>query len=244
MAKKVLVILGLCILAGYLIFAVVYFDDKPKEQICSHFEIISEDDSNSTLVEVVEIEKLIDSKGLNPYGRPIKEINTYEIEQVIVSNSMIKSAKVFVTNNGGIRAIIKNKEPILRIITNSGENYYIDKDGEKVPLSKSYTADLPLATGNIEEDFAKTELLDFAFFLRDNKFWDSQIGQITVSANNELKLIPTVGNHVIVLGKLENYKKKLDKLKTFYENGLSKTGWNRYSEINLKYDGQVVCTKR
>ena len=244
MVKKVLVITGLCILAGYLVFAAAYFEEKPKEQICSHFEIVSNDDEDSNLVDVDEIEKYVDSKGLNPYGKPIKEINTYEIEQAIVANPMVKAVEVFVTSNGGVRAIVKNRKPVLRIIDSSGANYYIDKEGEKVPLSKSFVADLPLATGNIKEDFAKGELKDFAVFLRKDKFWDSQIGQIVVMSNHELKLVPNIGSHEIILGKLDNYEEKLDKLKTFYKKGLPETGWNRYSVINLKYDKQVVCTKR
>lgn len=244
MIKKVLVIIGLCILAGYLVFAAVYFEDKPKDQICSHFEIVSDDDTDSNLVDIEDIEKYVDSKGLNPYGKPIKDINTYEIEKAIVTNQMVKSAEVFVTSNGGIRAVVKNRKPILRVINNSGASYYIDKDGEKVPLSRNFVADLPLATGAVKEDFAKNELREFALFLKKDDFWDSQVGQIVVLSNNELKLIPCIGNHEIILGEIDNYKEKLDKLKTFYKKGLSETGWNRYSIINLKYDKQVVCTKR
>ncbi|GAB6010725.1 cell division protein FtsQ/DivIB [Viscerimonas tarda] len=244
MVKKALVIIGLCILAGYLIFAAIYFEEKPKEQICSHFEIVSDDSNDSNLVDIADIEKLVDSKGLNPYGKPIKEINTYEIEQAIVTNNMIKSVKVFVTGNRGIRVVIKNKKPVLRIIPGSGTSYYIDKDGEKVPLSKNYVANLPLATGAIKEEFAKTELREFALFLQKDEFWDSQIEQIVVLPNNDLKLIPAVGDQVIVLGKLNNYKEKLDKLKVFYKKALPETGWNRYSVINLKYDKQVIGTKR
>ncbi len=244
MAKKVLVIIGLCILAGYLVFAAFYFEKKPREQICSSFEIVSEDKRGTHLADITEIEKTIDSKGLNPYGKPLKEIDTYEIEQAIISHQMIKSAEVFITNNGGIKAVIKNRKPVLRVITVSGENYYIDNEGERMPLSESFIADLPLATGSIKEDFAKTELLEFAVFLGSNKFWNSQIEQIVVMPDNELKLIPKIGDHQIILGKLDNYDEKLSKLKTFYQKGLSETGWNKYSEINLKYDKQVVCTKR
>jgi cell division protein FtsQ len=244
MAKKVFVIIGLCILAGYLVFAAVYFDNKPKEQICSHFEIVSGDSEGGSLIETGEIEKLIDSKGLNPYGKPLKDINTFEIEKCIVANAMIKSSEVFVTGNGGIRAVVKSRQPVLRIISTSGTGYYIDRDGEKAPLSRSYVADLPLVSGAVTEDFAKKELLEFALFLEGDEFWNSQIEQIVVLPGGELKLIPAIGNHVILLGKPENYKNKLERLKTFYRKGLPMVGWNRYSAISLKYDNQVICTEQ
>ncbi|MDR1809260.1 MAG: hypothetical protein LBR34_02500 [Prevotella sp.] len=248
MAKKAAVIIGLVLLGGYLVFAAFYFDDKPKEQLCNHFEIVSADDEDAKLITTGEIEKLVDARGLNPYGKPLKEINTYEIEKTIEANEMLKSAEVFVTGNGGIRAVVKSRKPVLRVIAANGANYYIDADGEKAPLSKHFVADLPLATGAVNEDFAKTGLLEFALFLRQDEFWNSQIEQIVVLPNNELKLIPAVGEHVILLGKLDNYSEKLDKLKTFYAKGLSETGWDKYSVINLKYDRQneklVVGTKR
>ena len=39
-------------------------------------------------------------------------------------------------------------------------------------------------------------------------------------------------------------KEKLEKLKVFYKEGLTKVGWDKYSVINLKYKGQVVCERK
>ena len=113
-----------------------------------------------------------------------------------------------------------------------------------MPLSRRFTAYLPIATGAIKEDFAKTDLYKFALFLHNDKFWNAQIEQIVVLPNQDIKLIPRVGDHQIILGNLYGYKERLDKLLAFYENGLNETGWNKYSVINLKFDKQVVCTKR
>jgi cell division protein FtsQ len=104
--------------------------------------------------------------------------------------------------------------------------------------------DLCIATGNITKDYAKKKLIELAKFIYKNKFWDKQIEQIHVTENREIELYPRVGEHVIVLGPPENFQKKLENLMIFYKNGLSKTGWNKYSIINLSYDGQVVCTKK
>ena len=76
-----------------------------------------------------------------------------------------------------------------------------------------------------------------------DEFWKAQIIQVKVLENGELELIPRVGNHTILLGTTDELELKFKKLKIFYEKGLSKTGWNEYSQINLKFDNQVVCTK-
>ena len=113
-----------------------------------------------------------------------------------------------------------------------------------MPIPAGFAAYVPLATGNISEEYAKNQLFDFAQFLQKNKFWDSQIEQIHVNSKLDIELVPRVGNHYIILGKIEDYKENLTKLKLFYDKGLNKVGWNKYSVINLKFKDQVVCTKR
>lgn len=243
--KKVLVIIGLCALVGYLVFAAFYFQEKPKEGVCSKFEVeVSNIQEGEQFVETDDIAKYLKEKDLDPTGKQLKDINTNVIEEAILSNQLVKKADVFVTNSGGVRAVIEERRPILRIISDNGENYYIDDEGRKMPLSKRFTAYLPVATGSIKEEFAKADLHKFALFLHQDKFWNAQIEQIVVLPNNDVKLIPRVGDHQIILGSLHGYKERLDKLLTFYENGLNAAGWNKYSVINLKYDKQVVCTKR
>lgn len=244
MIKKVLVILGLCLLGGYIIFAAFFFENKPEEKICAYFHIETDNKNDDKFIEIKQLEEFIDEKELNPYGKQLKEINTYKIQEAILENKLIKSAEVFVTNDGGIKAIVQERIPLIRIMSQDGENYYIDKDAERMPLSRRNTAYVPLATGNIKEEFAKTDLYKFALFLSNNEFWDAQIEQIVVQDNDEIILISRVGDHQILMGKLDNYEEKLQKLKMFYDKALPETGWNRYTKINLKYDKQVIGTKR
>ncbi|SHE52985.1 cell division protein FtsQ/DivIB [Dysgonomonas macrotermitis] len=244
MVKKILIITGLCLLGGYLIFAAFFFEKKPQEKVCSHFEVVIDNGSDDKFIDASDIEKDVNEKGLNPYGKQLKEVDTYAIQQEILSNKLISSASVFITSDGGIRAVIQERIPVLRIITNNGDSYYVDKKGEVMPLSNRNTAYLPLATGNIKEEFAATDLYKFALYLYDNAFWNAQIEQIVVRSDNDISLVTRIGDQEVLMGSLENYEEKLAKLKTFYTEALPSTGWNRYSKLNLKYDKQVVGTKR
>lgn len=242
--KKILIIVALCLLSGYIVFAIFYFGDKPKDELCTKLDITIINSGNEQFIKSDDIKKYIDRKDLNPYGKTFREINTQEIEEAILTNKLIKKAEVFTTNSGTIKINIYERKPIVRVITNNGESYYIDDEGSRMPLSNNYTAYVPVATGAIKESFAKNELYKFALFLTNNSFWNAQMEQIVVAANESVTLIPRVGDHEIILGELRGYEDKLDKLMTFYEKGLSQSGWNKYSVINLKYDKQVVCTKR
>lgn len=243
--KKALVIIGLCLLAGYLVFSLFYFKEKPKDGVCSRFEVeIKNAATGNKFIEIKEIELYIKEKGLDPTNKQLKDINTNAIEEAILENKLVKSANVFVTNNGAIKASIEERKPVLRVISGDG-NYFVDSEGERMPLSKRSTAYLPIATGSIKEDFATNELYKFALFLQNDEFWNAQIEQIIVEPNRDIKFIPRVGEHQVILGKLDDgYKERLDKLLAFYKGALNETGWNKYSVINLKFDKQVVCTKR
>ncbi|WP_029906803.1 cell division protein FtsQ/DivIB [Prevotella sp. 10(H)] len=243
--KKILVILCLSLLAGYLIFSVFYFKEKPKEGVCSGFQVeVKNSSGDEQFIETEDVLKFIKEKGLDPTGKQLKEVNTNAIEEAILANQLIKKANVFVTNDNAIKVALEERKPLLRVISSYGENYYIDNEGAKMPLSRRFTAYLPIATGTIKEEFAKADLYKFALFLHNDKFWNAQIEQIVVLPNQDIKLIPRVGDHQIILGNLQGYEERLNKLLTFYENGLNETGWNKYSVINLKFDKQVVCTKR
>ena len=62
--------------------------------------------------------------------------------------------------------------------------------------------------------------------------------------NDEIDLIPRVGNQIIHLGTTENYEGKLRNLEAFYDKVLPEVGWNKYSVINLEFKDQIVCKKR
>ena len=98
------------------------------------------------------------------------------------------------------------------------------------------------------EDFMK--LINFVKYIEKDSFWGAEIVQIVASTMSsgdlELELIPRTGSHVVEFGQVgdkEEIEQKLDKLLAFYQNGLTNLGWDSFSTISIKYEGQVVCTK-
>jgi cell division protein FtsQ len=94
----------------------------------------------------------------------------------------------------------------------------------------------------------KNSILKDIFYLvnyinRDD-FWSAQIDQIFVDGNDEIDLIPRVGNHTVHLGNAENFETKLSILEKFYDKVLPEVGWNKYSVINLAFKDQIVCKRR
>jgi cell division protein FtsQ len=244
MIKKIFLVLIAVSFLAYFVFVILYVNPKANNELCSNMEITVVDTLDRHLIKDKEIAVILKNTKLTPVGKKMSEIDSKTIESKLKENKLIKKAECYKTTNGTVKIEIYQKIPILRIFSTKDGSYYIDMEGEIMPLSGNYPAYLPVATGNIEKEFAKTKLYDFALFLQNNKYWNAQIEQINIAFNNDMELIPRVGNFLIVLGKPDDYSEKLEKLKLFYEKGLNEVGWNRYSVINLKYKNQVVCTKK
>ena len=138
---------------------------------------------------------------------------------------------------------ISTRTPIIHIMPDNEESYYMDINGNTMPANV-FLLDVCLATGNISKLYAKEKLLDIATFINNNSPWNNEIQQIHVKNDKFIELIPLSGDHTIILGEPVDIANKMERLSTFYKEGLNKAGWNKYATINLNYANQVVCTKR
>ncbi len=97
---------------------------------------------------------------------------------------------------------------------------------------------------NAADSVLLNEVKELLQFITADDFWKVQIAQIDITPAHNFELIPVVGNHLIKLGTADNYKEKLQRLFVFYQQVLSKTGFDKYSVIDLRYDGQVVASQK
>ncbi len=138
---------------------------------------------------------------------------------------------------------VKHREPVVRVMSNTG-SYYLDEFGGKIPISANYTANVLATTGFFPEKYATEKLLPFILFIENDEFWQAQIEQVHIEKNGEVLLIPLIGEHIIEFGKLDDYQRKLQKMKAFYEQVLAKNNWNKYKTVSLKYNNQVIAKRR
>ena len=243
MVKKIVIALFTALILAYFAFSMFYTNSCAKENsICKELKVNIIDASERQYLMESDIINTITKAGLSPVGKDMESINTVAIEKKITENRLVKRAECYKTVDGTVKIKIFHRTPVLRVFS-INESYYVDSQGEKMPVPENFAAYVPVANGFIEDEFATKQLYEFSIFLQQDKFWNSQIKQIYVAQNGDIELTPAVGNHRIVLGKIENYKENLEKLRLFYDKGLSKVGWNRYSVINLKFKNQIVCKK-
>ncbi len=241
--KKFLLVFASIVLLGYLVFSLVFFNDSSKKEECSAIEISIKDSLNIRFLKQTELEKLLTKENVHPVGKLMNEVNTLAIRDALMSNKAVKNAKVYIKGDK-VYASVYQRRPVFRAISNTKGSFYVDNEREVMPVSNDFSTYLPVATGAIDEEFATNELFDFIMYLNDNPNWEAWVDQIVVKPNKDVDLIPHAGDFRIAFGKLDNYNEKFSRLSLFFEKGLNVVGWNRYSIISLKYDNQVVCTRK
>ncbi len=228
--------------AGYLIFAVWKFATKAEDRTCEGVNVEISDSIPDGFITEEFVCSILTKNKISPEGMKISDIDLEQIEKLMDEESHIESANCFYNAAGKLCINIVPQRPVLHVISQSGDDYYLSSTGLTMPTA-SFNVDLCVATGNISKKFASEHLLELAKFVHDDLFWKEQIEQIHVVSPEEIELYPRVGQHVIELGNTENFQDKLERLRIFYREGLDRIGWNKYKTISLAYDGQVVCTK-
>lgn len=180
----------------------------------------------------------------------VADVNCDRVVDAATSVPYIQSASASISVSGKVVVKAKQRRPIARLFYGNREMYF-DNEGRLFPISSMADCNVLVAGGNFTEplrvDSLNTQMLELvkvASFLDSHADYLALVDQIYSQANGEMFVVPKLGDIVVELGDTENLEEKFDNLMTFYRNGLPRAGWNTYSRISLKYDGQVVCTKK
>jgi len=206
-------------------------------------------DGNSLLTEEKVRLAIERSFGYHLEGRTLISIDVERLENELEKEAFILDADALVNAQNKVEIQIVPREPILRVMDNNGFNYYLDREGVQMPLSDHFTAKVMVVTGSLpryEERFLqrKRNRLKEAFLLAryilKDEFLAPMTEQIYFDNRGEITLVPKLGNHTIEFGNFQNARAKLRRLKIFYKEALPYEGWQRYSEVSVAYEGQVI----
>lgn len=239
--KYILISFFTLLILGYFVFSLKNFSGKNQETVCGKLEIVFDESAGKPLITEQEIAKILEKNNLNPIGKTIKYIQTESIEDFLRKNLMIKVAECYKTPSGIVNIKILQRCPKFRVVGLG--SYYIDTDRKLMPVSPNYAAYVPVVSGRVTVSMVTGQIFDFVSFMEENPFWNAQIEQIYVREDRKIELVPRVGDAIIVLGTLDHFQSKLEKLRKLYVNGFNVIGWNKYKVIDLQYKDQVVCAK-
>jgi cell division protein FtsQ len=257
--RKFLKILALIPLL-YLMVLPVFLASSTSSKPCGGIVIDITDSSEFHFVTRKQLLNLAYGNSGRILGKPVKEINLLAIENRINVLRELRVAEVYTTIDGNVHVYADQREPLMRLMPDGGGDFFLDEDGVVVRRRNLYNPRLHIVGGNInisqamlngvsvlDTSIKNTILKDIyqlVSYINDDDFWSAQIDQIYVDNDDEIDLIPRVGNQRVHLGTIENFRGKLRNLEAFYDKVLPEVGWNKYSVINLEFKDQIVCKKR
>lgn len=237
---KVAILLGA---AAYFIFALTTINQSSEEQVCTGLNIIVNDPDSTNFINENEVRELLVSHKMFPERKALKDVDLSQLENVLTASPYIDEALCYKSTDGRVTIQVSPRIPVLHVINNAGEDFYIDHRGGTMPRGH-HQIDLIVMTGNVNRKTAGSLYAPMGVTLGQDEFWNNQIQEIHVNNAGELEITPRVGDHTILLGDTSNLQDKLCRMRIFYTEGLNKAGWNKYKTINLKFSNQVVATKR
>lgn len=241
---SLLVLIATVLLMGFI-------GTKSSEQACTDVQVIVL--GNESFIEQKDIMSSLTEKYGELVGRTLESIPIHDMEADLRAIPFVFSAIITVDMDGGVVIRVKQREAVVRVINNSGLDFYIDNQGHKMPVSLKYVPHVPVVNGYISEPFSGgldsiesqlvRDIYKTAQFISADSIWNSQVVQLYVNEQRDIELIPRVGNQQIILGNADSLERKFDKLALFYTKIVPKTGISAYKSVNLKFAGQVVCER-
>jgi len=218
--------------------------------LCKGVQVDISGVSTNFFIDEKDVKKIIvDFIGKKPEGTAVDNFNLKEIEAEIEKDVWVDNAELFFDRNSILQVNVEEREPVARVFTKAGNTFYIDSATMMLPLSDKFSARLPVFTNFPSE--AKVLVPADSALLKDIKkislaiqadsFLMAMIDQVDIMTDRNFEMTPKIGEQQIIFGDASDIDKKFAKLKLFYRQVITKTGWNHYSSINLQYRDQIVA---
>ncbi len=241
---------GIAGAALVFLFVIAWKAKVAKKVSLVQVELVGET-TKALFMDENEITQILKEQGVTK-GVIVEGINLITLEKDLEKIRWIKNAEIFINNQQLVEVKIQQRIPVARVFTVSGASFYIDEEGWRLPLKQLTVLRLPVFTGfptDQDQLSAPDSLLlnDIRFFsntIKTDPFFTSQIAQVNIEPNGDFYLVPSLGDHSVLLGSVENLEDKLNRLFTFYKKVWVQSGINAYQVLDCRFDGQIVALKK
>ena len=206
-------------------------------------------DKGNNLIQPEEFVSMVAKKFGPMTGLPVDMVDMRKVEEYLLTNPYVRQADVYLGASGKLMMTLHQRSPLMRVVDNNGRHWYIDRDTVMMPVSRHFTARVPLVNGDfpatndvkiwpVEDLFKITEVL------QEDEFMGSLIDQIYLEQPGKIWLVPRLGPTRILIGNTEQLEDKAERVQKLYKEVLPAKGWDAYTYIDTRFAGQVVAKKR
>jgi cell division protein FtsQ len=249
--KIVINILWSIAAAALIVLFVVSWKAKSEKQLTDiQVELVGES-AQALFMDEIAIRSILNEQGVKA-GIPLEKINLTQLEKFIEKTEWVKNAEFFINNKLVLEVKIEQRIPIARVFTASGTSFYIDNEGSRLPLKQLTVLNLPVFTGfptdqlklSRPDSVLLKDVLFFAKTIQKDSFFMAQVAQVNIEPNGTFQMVPTLGDHLVLLGTVDQLEDKLNRLFTFYKKVWLVSGVNAYQYIDCRFNHQVVALKK
>ena len=249
--KRIISIIKSILVVSLFFAAIGFVNKKHNAKSINNLVIHLDNQFDNFFVDENDILRLIGaSEGGQIMNASLSSIDLRTLERKVQREKYIKEVEIFKDLKGNIIINATQRRPVARVLNSNETDDYITWDGTILPVSDKYTSRVLLLRGDYEESLSMGNIQDSEYgehlfklikFISMDDFWKAQIAEIEVLPSGEIIMQPQVTKQQIEFGKPENIEVKFRNLGIFYKKILPRKGWNYYSRVNLKYEGQIIC---
>ncbi len=222
---------------------------------CTGLNVTIKDSTVNSFVSRTDVKKYLDKEYGEYIGVLLDSLDLARMEDIIDGRSAVYKSQAYTTRDGKLNITVTQRTPVVRFQKSDG-GFYADAEGFLFPLQSSYSSrvqvvdgDIPLKAnsgykGEITDEKGRKwlhDVLNVINYMENSKIWKDKIVQITVSDGGELTMIPRVGQERFHFGQPVRIPEKFRKMELYFSHIIPDKGADRYTSVNVEYDGQIVC---
>lgn len=233
----------LIVLAAALVIGTLWARDKSRGEQCTGIEVEVINADSTSFVTPQGVLNDLKGQGIKLVGKRMGDIDASDIEEALRLSPYLENADIVKCQDGKILIRVSQLVPVFRVF--DGESsYYVNRAGKHMTATNFYHSDVPVVQGHFTRKFPPTRLLPLIDYVEKDSLLHSLVTMFIVRDTNNIILVPDISGHVINIGNVTGLDNKFAKLKLFYSKVMPKRGWNTFDTISVKWNHQVVATRR
>jgi cell division protein FtsQ len=230
----------LLLMISLVIFLYSFTSSRNSERKLKKSEVIFVGQNNDFIKQETVNKLLIENKS-DVRSIAKEDLNLNKLEKSINQHPMVEKSDVFVTVDGILKVKVKQKTPVARVFDGLS-SFYVDYEGNIMPLSEINTARVPLILGEVNKK-NKKKLAQILKIIYDDEFLKKNIIGVQILPSDNLIMTNRNFDYQIEFGKMVNEKIKFKNYKAFFQKAVLDSTLYKYKKINLRFTQQVVCSK-
>ena len=230
-------------MAVALIAGILWARYRSQGEVCASVkvEVINADSTSFVTPEGVLSD--LESQGMNFVGKRMADIHASDVEEILGHSPYLEFADIVKCQDGLLLIRVSQLLPVLRVF--DGENsYYVNRAGKRMDASIYYHTDVPVVQGHFTNRYPATRLLPLIDYVESDSLLHSLVSMYCMRDTNNIIIVPQISGHVVNMGNATGFENKFAKLLLFYREVMPKRGWNTFDTISVKWDHQIVATRR